>query len=79
MSLSGHQNRDIKIPNTSFENVAQFKSLGMIVTNQNLIQKEIWSKMNLAKACYHSVQNLFFSSTVQKYKKLECMCVKLSF
>jgi hypothetical protein len=31
------QNRDIKIANRSFENVSQFKYLGMTVTNQNLI------------------------------------------
>jgi hypothetical protein len=41
MLLSCHQNvgrnRDIKITNRSFENVSQFKYLGMAVTNQNLI------------------------------------------
>jgi hypothetical protein len=45
MLLSRHQNasknRDIKIANISSENVSQFKCLGMTVTNQNLIQKEI--------------------------------------
>jgi hypothetical protein len=35
------QNRDIKIANSSFENVSQFKYLGTTVTNQNLIQEEI--------------------------------------
>jgi hypothetical protein len=34
------QNQDIKIGNSSFENVSQFKYLGMTVTNQNLIQEE---------------------------------------
>jgi hypothetical protein len=45
MLLSRHQNvgqnRDIKIANRLFENVSQFKYLGMTVTNQNLIQEEI--------------------------------------
>jgi hypothetical protein len=45
MLLSHHQNagqnHDIKMANRSFENVAQFKYFGMIVTNQNLIQEEI--------------------------------------
>jgi flavorubredoxin len=40
--LSCHQNADqnryIKIANTSFENVTQFKYFGTTVTNQNLIR-----------------------------------------
>jgi hypothetical protein len=52
------QNWDIKIGNRSFENVSQFKYLGTTVTNQNLIQEEIKSRMNSGNACYHSVQNL---------------------
>jgi hypothetical protein len=35
------QNQEIKIGNRSFENVSQFKYLGMTVTNQNVIQEEI--------------------------------------
>jgi hypothetical protein len=45
MLLSRHQNawqnRDIKIANRCFENVAQFRYLGASITNQNLIQEEI--------------------------------------
>jgi ERCC4-related helicase len=45
MLLSHHQNvgqnRDIKIANKLFENVSQFKYLGMTATNQNFIQEEI--------------------------------------
>jgi hypothetical protein len=45
MLLSRQQNvdqiRDIKIANSSFENVSQFQYLGTTVTNQNLIQEEI--------------------------------------
>jgi hypothetical protein len=41
MLLSHHQdagqNHNINIANRSFENVAQFRYLGMTVTNQNLI------------------------------------------
>jgi hypothetical protein len=62
MLLSCHQNaeqnHDIKITNRSFENVAQFRYLRMTVTNQNLIQEEIKSRLNSDNACYHSVQNL---------------------
>jgi hypothetical protein len=45
MLLSHHhnagQNHNIKAANRSFENVAQFKYLGMTVTDQNLIEEEI--------------------------------------
>jgi hypothetical protein len=52
------QNQDIKIANRLFENVSQFKYLGMAVTNQNLIQEEIKSRLSSCNACYHSVQSL---------------------
>jgi hypothetical protein len=55
---NGGQNREIKIGNRSFGNVSQFKYLGTIVTNQNLIQEEIKRRLNSGNACYHSVQNL---------------------
>jgi hypothetical protein len=49
--LSPHQNagqdQDIRIANRYIENVAQFKCLGMIVTNQNLNQEEIKRRLNL--------------------------------
>jgi hypothetical protein len=45
MLLSRHQNtgqnHDIKLANRSFENVAQFRYLRTIITNQNPIQEEI--------------------------------------
>jgi hypothetical protein len=47
-----------KIGNRSFENVSQFKYLGMTVTNQNLIEEEVKRRLNSGNACYHSVQNL---------------------
>jgi L-lysine 2,3-aminomutase len=53
MLLSRHQNsgqnHDIEIANRSSENVAHFTRLGMTITNQNLIQKEIKRRLN----CYH--------------------------
>jgi hypothetical protein len=39
------QNQDIKIANRSFENVSQFKYLETTVTNQNLIQEEIKTRL----------------------------------
>jgi hypothetical protein len=53
---NGGQNRDIKVANRSFENVSQFKYLGMTVTDQNVIQEEITRRLNSGKACYHSAQ-----------------------
>jgi hypothetical protein len=59
MSLSHHQNavqnHDITVANRCFENVAQFRYLGVTVTNQNLIQKEIMGRLNSGNPCYHSV------------------------
>jgi hypothetical protein len=50
--------------------VAQFKYLGMIVTNQNLIQEGIKRRLNLGNACYHSVLNLLSSHLLSKNVKI---------
>jgi hypothetical protein len=43
--MSNHQNartnHNIKIANVSFENVAQFRYLGITATDQNLMHEEI--------------------------------------
>jgi hypothetical protein len=46
---------DIRTANRCFENVAQFRYLGMPITKQNLIQEEIKRRSILGNACYHSV------------------------
>jgi hypothetical protein len=46
--------------------VPKFKYLGMTVTNQNFIQKEINRRLNLGNSCYHSVQNLLSSHLLFK-------------
>ncbi|PNF32224.1 hypothetical protein B7P43_G18020 [Cryptotermes secundus] len=62
MLLCHHQNagknHDIKIGNSCFENVAQFRYLERTVTNQNLIQEQVKRRLNSGNACYHSVQNI---------------------
>jgi hypothetical protein len=59
-----------KIPNTPLENVAQFRYLGTTVTNQNLIQEEIKTRLNSGNACYHSVQKPFSSRLLFKSVKI---------
>jgi hypothetical protein len=55
------QNRGIKIANRSFENVSQFKYLGTVVTNENLIQEEIKERLSSGNASYDSFQSLLSS------------------
>jgi ribosomal protein S16 len=72
MLLSRHQNavrnHDIKMANRCFENVAQYKYLGMRVTNQNLNQEKIKRRLNSGNSRYHSVQNLLSSRLPSKNK-----------
>jgi len=56
----------IKIDNSFFERVEQFKYLGTTLTNQNSIHEEIKSRLKSQNACYHSVQNLVFQFAIQK-------------
>ena len=56
----------VNIDNSSIERVEEFKYLGMTLTDQNSIQEEIKSRLKLANACYHSVQNLLSSSCYPK-------------
>jgi hypothetical protein len=67
MIMSSHlksgQNQNIRIVDESFENVTEFKYLGMTVTNQNDIHDEI-NRLNSGNACYHTVQNLLSSHLI---------------
>jgi hypothetical protein len=56
--------------NRSSENLAQFRYLKTIVTNQNLIQEEIKWRLNSGNACYHSVQNLLPFPLLSKNVKI---------
>jgi hypothetical protein len=56
----------MKIDNSSFERLEEFKYLGTILTNQNCIQEEIKSRLKLGNVCYHSVQNILSSSLLPK-------------
>jgi hypothetical protein len=60
MVMSGDKNagrsHSVKIDNSSFERVQQFKCWRTTLTNQNSIQEEIKYRLNSWNACYHSVQ-----------------------
>jgi len=70
MVMSRNQNagrcHNIKIDNSSYERLEEFKYLGTIITNQNYIQEEIKSRLKSGSACFHSVQTLLPSSLLSK-------------
>ena len=61
----------MKIENSSFERVEQFKYLGKTLTDQNYIQEEIKSRSKSWDACYHSVRNLLSSRLLPENKKIK--------
>jgi hypothetical protein len=73
MIMSRHpnsgQNKNIRIANDSFENVAKFKYLETTLTNKNDTHDEIKSILNSGNACYYSVQNLLSSRLISKKLK----------
>ena len=60
------QNHSIKIDNSSFERVEQFKYLGTTLTHRNSIQEEIKSRLQSGNAFYHLVQNVLSSSLLSR-------------
>jgi hypothetical protein len=51
------KNHNISIANRYFENVTEIKYLGMTVTNQNLIQEDIKSRLKSDNALCYSYLN----------------------
>ena len=70
MVMSGDQNarriQSVRINDSTFERVEEFKYLGTSLTYQNYIPEEIKNRMNLGNACYHSAQNLLSSRLLTK-------------
>jgi UDP-galactopyranose mutase len=90
MVMSRDQNagriHSVRMNNSTFERVEEFKYLGTTLTNQNAIQEEIKSRLREGNACYYSVQNLLSSRLLSKNLKIKfkdqsclvfCMVVKL--
>ena len=75
MVMSRDQNAgrslSMKIDNSSFEKVEQFKYLGATLTCQNFIQEETKSRLKSGNACYHSVQNLSPYILLSKHTKIK--------
>jgi len=61
----------VRIDNSTFERVEEFKYLGTTLTNQNSIAEEIKSRLTSGNACYHSVQNLLSSMLLSKNLKIK--------
>jgi len=65
------RSHSIKIDNSSFGSVENFKYLGTTLKNQNYIQKESTSRLKSGNDCCHSVQNLLSSRLLSKYLKIK--------
>jgi hypothetical protein len=65
------ESHNIKIDNNSIERAEEFKYLGTTITYQNSIQEETKSRFRSFNACYHSAQNLLFSSLLSKNVKIK--------
>jgi hypothetical protein len=61
----------MKIGNSSFERVEEFRYFGTTLTNQNSIQEEINSRLKSRNVCCHLVQNLLSSSLLSKNIKIK--------
>jgi len=64
------RNHSVRIDNSTFERVEEFKYVGTTLTNQNSIPEEIKSRLRLGNACYNSVQNLLSSRLLSKNLKI---------
>ena len=75
MVMSRDQNagriHSVRIDNSTFDRVEDFKYLGTTLTNQNSIAEEMKSRLKSGNACYHSVQNILSSRLLSKYLKIK--------
>jgi len=75
MVMSRDQNagrmHSVRIDNSTFDRVEEFKYLETTLTNQNSIAEEIKSTLKSGNACYHSVQNLLSSRLLSRSLKIK--------
>jgi len=79
MSRDQHagRNQSVRIDNSTFERVEEFKYLGTSLTNQNSLPEEIKSRLRSGNACYYSVQNLLSSTLLSKNFKIKIYTTKI--
>jgi hypothetical protein len=75
MVMSRDQNagrsHSIHTENGSFERVNQFQYLETTLTNQCSLEEEIKRRLKSGNVCFHSVQNLFSSSSLRRNIKFK--------
>ena len=65
------RNHSVRIDNSTFERVEEFKYLRTTLTNHNSTAEEIKSRLRSGSTCYHSVQNLLSSRLLSKNLKIK--------
>ena len=63
--------KSIKIDNSSFEGLEQFKYLGTTFTNQNSIHGAMKGRLKSGNACYLSLHNHLSSRLLSKNIKIK--------
>ena len=75
MVMSRDQNagriHNVRMDNSTFERVEEFKYLGTNLTNQNFITEKIKSRLKSGNASCHSVQDLLSSRLLSKNVKIK--------
>jgi len=75
MVMSRDQNagriHSVRIDNSTFKRVEEFKYLGTTLTNQNSILEEIKNRLKSGNPCYHLLQNLLSSRLLSKNLKIK--------
>jgi len=61
----------VRIDNSTFDRVDDFKYLGKTLTNQNSTAEEIKSVLKSGNTCYNSVQNLLSSRLLSRNLKIK--------